>query len=82
MAERTFQTCRNRRNFRIRVATRMPDKVLLSEADYLAGWVRMIRQGAPSHQAKEILVRLRALHNEAGERNIEIEWDRTTGVRI
>jgi hypothetical protein len=60
----------------------MPDKVLLSEADYLAGWVRMIRQGASAHRPKEILVRLRALHNEAGERNIEIEWDRTTGVRL
>lgn len=78
-----YQCARARRNFRTKVIPGMPDKELLEEADYLAGWIRMITQGVPTvYRVAELQARLRMLHNEAGDRNIGISWDRTTGVRL
>jgi hypothetical protein len=82
MADKDWRTARNRRHFRTRIVPAMADKEVLGEADYLAGFVRLINQGAPHvYRKAELLARLRMLHHEAAKRRLTIPWDRTTGVR-
>ena len=80
--EKDWRSARNRRHFSTRVIPAMDDKEVLAEADYLAGFVRLINAGTPHvYRKAELLARLRMLHYEAAKRSLTIPWDRTTGVR-
>ncbi len=79
----TYQIARNRRHYRTKIVPFMTDREIKGEADYLAGFVRMINQGTPHvYRKAELLARLRMLHHEAAKRRLMIPWDRTTGARI